>query len=120
MAAATVAVRYLALGSYFCLLALVIAWNVWLEPSQRFPRALVLLVMASPLLFALRGMLHGKPYTHAWTSFLALAYFAHGVTEGYVDAADRPYAGMEVLFSVTLFLGCVLYTRLRSREIRAE
>ena len=118
MGAATQASRYLTLASYFGLLVLLVVWNTVLAPSVRFPTALVLLVLVVPLLLPLRGILHGRPYTHFWTSFVALAYFAHGITEAHVDARDRPYAILEALLSIALFGGCLIYARLRTREIR--
>ncbi len=118
MGAPTRTARYLTLISYFGLLLLLVVWNTWLAPSLRFPTALVLLVFVSPLLLPLRGLLHGRPYTHVWTSFLALAYFAHGISEAYVDPRDRPYAVLEVALSLALFSSCLLYARLRGRETR--
>jgi len=110
--------RLLALSGYFGLFLLLTAWYAWLAPSARFPVALTLLVMVSPLLFPLRGLLLGRPYTHAWTSLLALLYFAHGVGEAYANPREGLYAGLEILFSLTLFWGAVLFARWRGRELR--
>ena len=106
------------LAAFFGLLLLLVGWNAWLAPSRLFPVALVLLVMVSPLLFALRGLLHGKPYTYAWTGLLALFYFAHGVVEAYVNPAERLYATAEILLALSLFLATALYARWRSRELK--
>lgn len=103
--------RGLTLASYFGLLILLWLWDVWLYPSRAFPVALVLIVMVVPLLFPLRGLLHGKPYTHAWTSFLALPYFLHGVGTIAADPPERLYGALEILFSVLLFTGTVYYVR---------
>ncbi len=118
MRAKTRVARILCLGFYFCLFVLLVAWNVWLAPSAYFPVALVLLVMVSPLLLPLRGLLHGRPYTHMWASLLALLYFTHGLMEAYVNPAERFYAVTEVLLAVGLFSAAVLYARWRSREIK--
>ena len=118
MSRRTYAAYLVSLSAYFCLVLLLVAWNAWLAPSAYFPVALVLLVMVTPLLVPLRGLLHGKPYTYAWTSFLALLYFTHGVVEAYVNPAERLYAGVEALLALGLFSGSVLYARWRSREIR--
>jgi len=64
---------------YFVLLALLLNWLTWLSPPRGVPVALALVLLTVPLLFPLRGLLHGRPYTHAWTSFLALLYFAFGI-----------------------------------------
>ena len=53
----------LTLTGYLGTLALLTAWYSWLAPSTHFPVALVLLVLVLPLLFPLRGLLHGRRYT---------------------------------------------------------
>ena len=114
----TRATRFASVVAYFGLFLLLMAWHAWLAPSTYFPVALVLLVMVTPLLVPLRGLLHGRPYTYAWTSLLALAYFAHGLVEAYVNPAERLYASAEALLALGLFATCVLYARWRSRELR--
>lgn len=110
--------RVLALIGYFGLLVLLLLWNTWLAPSKYFPVALVLIVMVGPLLLPLRGLLHARAYTHAWTSFLALFYFTHGVGEAYSNPAERLYGWLEILFSVALFLGAIFYVRCRAIEAK--
>lgn len=110
----------IALSGYFGLLALLLSWNTWLAPSHYFPVALVLIVMLVPLLVPLRGLLHGRVYTYAWTLFLALAYFTHGIGAAVADAPERLYGTLEVLFSTLLFLGALVYVRLHYRELRTR
>lgn len=81
--------------------------------------ALVLILLVGPLLMPLRGLLHGRPYTHAWTSFLALFYFTVGVFNVAGPMVHPWMAWLEIGFSVLLFLGAVLYVRSRSLEWRA-
>lgn len=111
--------RALALAGYFGLLTLLVAWYAWLAPSRYFPVALTLLVMVTPLLLALRGLLAGRPYTHAWTSLLSLFYLAHGLGELIVVPGERLYSGLEVVLSLLLFSGSVLYARWEARRRRA-
>ncbi len=111
--------RVVTLTGYFGLILLLTVWNAWLDPPQSFPRSLVLVVLLAPLLFPLRGLLHGKPYTHAWTSFLALVYFTLGVGVTYAAPQERIYGVLEIVFSVLLYTGAMLYARYRSREIRS-
>ena len=112
--------RWLTLTAYFALLALLILWQTVLAPPQTLPVSLVLVLLAGPLLFPLRGLLHGRPYTHAWTSFLVLIYFIHGVVEAWSNPPVRLYAGLEILFSVLLYIGAVLFARYRGRQLRAQ
>jgi uncharacterized membrane protein len=105
------AARVVTLTSYFALLALQPVWHAWLAPPVRFPVALALLITTLPLLFPLRGLLHARRYTHAWTPYLVLAYFTHGVVEAWANAAQRPFALAEIVFSVLLFAGALVWLR---------
>ena len=110
--------RLVTLAGYFGLLILLTLWFTVLAPSNHLPTSLMLLVIVGPLMFPLRGLLHGNPYTHAWTSMLTLLYFTHGVIEAWSNSAERGYALLEVFFSVLLFVGAVGYARFRARELK--
>ena len=103
--------RVVALSGYFGLFGLLLLWFAWLEPPERFPIALALILWVGPLLFPVRGLLHGRLYTHAWTSFLALFYFAFGVFHAAGPMARPWLAWLEIVFSVLLFGGTILYVR---------
>jgi uncharacterized membrane protein len=107
-----------ALTGYFGLFGLLLLWFCWLEPPTRAPISLLLLLLGGPLLFPLRGLLYGRPYTHAWASFLALFYFSAGVFS-MAGPMERPWlAWLETGFSLLLFLGAILYVRAHAREQR--
>jgi uncharacterized membrane protein len=103
--------RKVALISYFSLFWLLLLWFAWLDPPDRVPVALVLILLIGPLLFPLRGLLYGRLYTHAWTSFLALFYFAVGIFYAAGPMARPWLAWLDIGFSGLLFLGTVLYVR---------
>ncbi len=42
-------------------------------------------------------------------TYLSLPYFAHGVAEAYASQPERPYALMEVVFSLLLCFGAGFY-----------
>ncbi len=109
-----------AVGSYFGLLALLIAWLGWISPPRGLPISIALFFMTVPLLFPLRGILYGRPYTFAWASFLALFYFIHGVVEAYSSPEDRYLALLEIVLSLAFYSGSVFYARFRGRELKAE
>ena len=119
MSRITLTYRAATLASYFALLALLLNWFTWIDPPERTPISLVLILTAVPLLFPLRGLLHGRLYTHAWTSFLALPYFILGVDA--VAAGTEPtWLGWAAIVSSTiLFTATLGYTRCRGRELRA-
>ncbi len=110
----------IALTGYFSLFLILMLNIIWLIPSAHFPTALVLLVICTPLLFPMRGVLNSKTYTYQWASFLSLAYFAHGITE--ISAhPDVWYAGLlETLASMMMYLGCVLYARVFKQEKKRQ
>ncbi len=111
--------RWLTLAAYFALLSLMMLWQTVLAPPDLAPISIVLLILVGPLLLPLRGLLHGRPYTHAWTSFLVLLYFIHGVVEAYSNPPERLYAGLEIVFSVLLYISVLLYARYRGRQLKA-
>jgi len=104
--------RQATLLGYFGLFALTLLWVTMLFPPVRIPTSVMLLIFVGPLLFPLRGILHGKTYTHKWTAFLVLLYFMHGVVEAWANPAARWLAIAEILLSIILFTGCIFYVRL--------
>ena len=110
----------LALLGYFGLLILLSAWTIYLAPPTIFPISIVLLFYVGPLLIPLRGLLHGKLYTHAWVHFMALFYFTIGVMVAAGNEAERIYAIAQILFSIMMFFGSMMYVRSKAREMRQE
>lgn len=108
--------RLLTLGGYSVLLIGLLNWMTWIAPPARLPVSLALILLAVPLLLPLRGLLHGRPYTHAWTSFLALPYFAFGVDAIAAGQAPAWLGAGAVVASLALFAGCVGYARTSARE----
>ncbi len=108
--------RWSALVGYFGLLSITLAWNTWISPSAQIPRALILLCLLTPLLLPLRGLLHGNPYTHAWTAFIALFYFILGVSSVAIEQ-ERTYGALQIIASLTLFWGCIFYARYKGKQL---
>ena len=111
--------RNTALFSYFALMASLLAWIILGTHSENFPTAAMLIFALVPLLFPLRGFLHGKPYTHAWASFLMLFYFSHGIGEVYSAQGSIFYPSLEVLFSCTTFIASLMFIKLNAKEKNA-
>ena len=108
--------RVLTLFGYFALLSLLLLWFTWLAPSKTAPVTMLLVFIVAPLLIPLRGLLHGKLYTHRWVTFLALFYFTLGVDVAYTNAAERLYGLLEIFFSLCLFFGAVFYVYLTGKH----
>lgn len=98
-------------AGYFGTFLLLMLWYSWLAPSPTLPVSFVLLILGTPLLLPLRGLLHGRRYTVAWSLFLCLGYFTHGVTEAYALPEDRLLGGLEILFCLLWFIGGIRYIR---------
>lgn len=104
--------RVMTLVGYLGLLALILNWFIWISPPERVPRAFPIIALAVPLLFPLRGLLHGRRYTHQWASFLTMVYFAIGVDAWANAAAGAAWLGMTmVALSLLLFVGTIVYAR---------
>jgi uncharacterized membrane protein len=108
------------LAAYFFLLALLVAWNGWLSPPLHFPRALAILFIAGPLLFPLRGLLHGRPRTFVWASYFALVYLTFGLVGMIANPQERWLATLETLASLVMYLGAIFFARYRHRELQQQ
>ncbi len=109
----------LAATSLIGLLFLCLAWELWLAPLR--PGGSMLALKALPLLLPLFGILRGKRYTHQWTSMLALAYVAEGLTRAVSDQGlSQALAMAETTLAILLFAGCLGHARMAapSREIK--
>jgi len=101
----------LTLSGYFGIMALLLAWYGWLAPPGTVPAQLALLALGLPLFAPLRGLLHARRYTVAWSLFLCLLYFTHGIVEAYSDAEARWLALTEVALSLCWLAGGIGFIR---------
>lgn len=108
--------RKLTLSCYFGLILLFLYWIFFVVESSTTPITIYLVIAIGPLLLPLYGLLRGKPYTHAWCSFLALGYFIHAVVEAYSNDNTRYLALLETFLSIGLFLGCIYFVKMNARE----
>ncbi|RZI61048.1 MAG: DUF2069 domain-containing protein [Rubrivivax sp.] len=110
--------RWVAAGSLLGLIAIGLAWELWLAPLR--PGGSLWALKVLPLAFAVPGVLRRRMYTYRWTSLLVWLYF----TEGVVRATGRgvgdslPLALLEIVLSVVLFIACALHVRLRLRNAK--
>ena len=95
---------------YFGLLLFIPLWHLVIAPLPAKFMSITLLVQVGPLMFPLRGLLHGKVYTHAWAMYLALFYFVIGIWYA-GDVSTRTFGVVFSLLSVLFFIGTMLYTR---------
>ena len=112
------ATRALAVGSLLGLIALGLAWELWLAPTGA--RWLAFKVL--PLVIPLAGLLKHRLYTYRWVSLLVWLYF----TEGIVRATGLPsgatgglsvvLAWGQVLLCSLLFIACAAHVRWRLKH----
>jgi len=110
--------RWMALLGLFGLLLLLLNWYTWIAPVQGVPRSLMLILLVVPLLLPMRGILHARPYTHAWAGYLAMFYFLLGVEVSWNQPQERWLGLATVALSLCMLLGCGLYARLGGRARR--
>ena len=107
-----------AIISLIALIALCLAWELFLAPLRPGGSWLVLKVL--PLLMPLFGVLRGKRYTFQWACMLILLYFAEGVVRAW---SDQPPASVlvaiEIALSSVFYLAAVFYAKLTAITVIA-
>lgn len=108
--------RWIASIGYAGIWILIPLWYAWLAPSTHFSVAMSLGFLMTPLVFPLRGIIAGKPYTFVWSSYISLIYFMHGIGETYSEPDQRLYGSLEILLSLMWFTGAIFYARFYNRD----
>lgn len=104
----TAALHYASIASLIALIALCLAWEMWLAPLRPGGSALVFKVLL--LLPPLPGILRGRRYTYQWASMLILLYFTEGVVRAMSDRGlSATLAGVEIALTVVFFFSAVFY-----------
>jgi uncharacterized membrane protein len=104
------ALRLGAAASLIALIALCLAWEIWLAPLRAGGSLLAL--KALPLALPLSGILRGRRYTYQWSSMLILAYFAEGVMRAWSESGvSQALALAEIALSLFFFAAAVSYAR---------
>jgi uncharacterized membrane protein len=107
--------RALALFSTLGLIALGLAWELWLAPTGSGTLALKVL----PLVAAVAGLSRMRMFTYRWLSLLVWVYVTEGLMRAASDSGvSRWLAVAEVLLSLVLFGACAAHIRWRLRRAR--
>jgi uncharacterized membrane protein len=107
----TAALRLAASAALVALIALCLAWELWLAPLR--PGGSYLALKAAPLGIPLLGILLGWRYTYQWSSMFVLAYFTEGVVRAWGDQGmSQTLAFAEVMLSVLFFAAVVAYAKM--------
>ncbi len=114
---ATDNLRKIALFGYFGLLIFMPLWLLVLAPSAALSPTLTIVMFILPLLFPMKGLVQGNPYTFAWANFIVLIYFLHSLTTLWVGDGERIYAAIELFLATTMFFAGAYYSKYRGQEM---
>jgi len=103
----TILWRTLAAIGILGLIILIVLWNGWLSPVQQYPRSIEIAVLVTPLLFFVRGILHGKRDTFIAIMLLSFVYILIGIWYIY-SPEERIYGLIMLALSLALFFGSLL------------
>jgi uncharacterized membrane protein len=105
--------RAVALASLLALIALGLAWELWLAPTGNRTWALKVL----PLAFAVVGLTQFRMHTHRWLSLLVWVYVTEGLVRGVTERGlSMTLAWLQVLLCLVLFAACSTHVRWRLRK----
>ncbi|MDE2235077.1 MAG: DUF2069 domain-containing protein [Gammaproteobacteria bacterium] len=96
--------RALALSAMVLLAAWLCLWLVALTQANIRERVVWMSLALLPLLLVAYPVWRGQKAGFAWCGFLALGYFAQGITVLLTSKSDGGYASMEVSLSLLLFI----------------
>ena len=110
--------RALAVGCLLALIALGLAWELWLAPLREGGSWWALKVL--PLTWPLAGLLKHRMYTYRWLSLMVWLYFTEGIVRATSEGGlSSGLAWGQVVLCVVLFVACALHVRLRLRAAKA-
>jgi len=113
------ALRRFVVGSFIALVALGIAWELWLAPLRPGGWALSLKVV--PLALALPSLARGRVRAYQWWSMLVLVYLAEGLVRATSDRGPSvPLAIIETGLAAFAFMAILLYVREARKRARAS
>lgn len=100
-----------AVALYIGLIALLLAWLLWLSPPTNALLSVALITLIGPLLIPLRGVLYGWRYPMAWSCIIVLVHFVHGITHVPAPGIERWLGGTEIVVVALYFTAAILYIR---------
>ncbi|KKC99028.1 DUF2069 domain-containing protein [Photobacterium halotolerans] len=117
MSPSTRKLHYFSLTVNLSLLLWVFLWQSVISPHPHLNNYVVAGLWILPLLLPLKGIVQGKPYTHAWANFILMFYFLHALTLLWVDGGERWLALIELGLTTAAFFANILFARARGREL---
>ena len=112
--------RNLTLVGYLGTLLLIPLWIWVLSPPTLLSQWTTTLFWFVPLLFPLWGILKNKPFTYAWSGFLAVFYFSQALTTLISSPDEQGLAVIELLLTASWLAGASMFARWRGEELGLE
>jgi len=114
----TIHYQRIAQCGYFGLLILVPLWHLYLSPpALGISPWLVTSVWLIPLLFPLKGILQGNPYTYAWSGFIALIYVMHACVVVMGETGERGLATLELILASLFLFGNIYFAKYQGQAL---
>ena len=111
--------RTVAVGALLALIALGLAWELWLAPLRPGGSWWALKVL--PLALPVAGLLKRRMYTYRWVSLLVWLYFTEGVVRATSErGTSAVLAALQVALCLLLFAACAAHVRWRLRRGNAQ
>jgi len=111
--------RALAVFSLLALVALGLAWELWLAPLRPGGSWWALKVL--PLLIGLAGLLKHRMYTYRWLSLLVWLYVTEGLVRATTESGASIWlASLQTALAVVLFVACSWHIRWRLAHAHAD
>ncbi len=102
--------RNIALAATVALIALCLAWELWIAPTGRGTLA----VKALPLLAAPLGLWRYRLYTNRWLALAIWLYVMEGLVRSTSEAGRGQWLALaEVVLGVVIFIACTAQIRQR-------
>ena len=112
--------RNLTLVGYLGLLILIPTWIWYLSPPKLLSPLSSTILWYTPVLLPLRGILLNKPFTFAWSGFLAVFYISQAITTMVASDDEQYLALIELILASCWFTGAALFSRWRGQELGME
>ena len=111
-------IRNLTLIGYLGIVILIPAWIWWLAPPVLLSPLATTVIWWLPALLPIRGLLLNKPFTYAWSGFLAVFYISQAITTLISSNTEQFLALIELILACCWFIGASLFSRWRSQELK--
>jgi len=117
---ATRRARNLTLIGYLGILILIPMWIWFLSPPELLSKTSATIIWWIPALAPIYGLFMNRPFTYAWSGFLAVFYISQAITTMVASDSEQFLALIELILAIFWFIGAALFSRWRGQELGLE